>query len=58
MSRHPKDVIGVENTRAMSLSWPPDAPASFNEKLRQHLQGQSRVGFTVESTVTMAQVLR
>jgi SAM-dependent methyltransferase len=53
--RTPEEVVGVENTRALSLSWPPDVRAEFNAELRGYLRGRSRVGCTVWSPVTMAQ---
>jgi hypothetical protein len=49
------DVIGVENTRATSLSWPQDVRDGFNAELRQ-LLGKRAVPLTVESQVAMARV--
>jgi 2-polyprenyl-3-methyl-5-hydroxy-6-metoxy-1,4-benzoquinol methylase len=57
ITRSAEDVIGVENTRATSLSWPDDARAQFNAELRQLLSGRDPVGVTVTSSVTMAPVL-
>jgi SAM-dependent methyltransferase len=50
-----EDVIGVENTRATSLSWPPDVRDGFNAELRQLLGGRA-VPLTLEAPVTMARV--
>lgn len=50
-------VIGVENTRATTLSWTADVRAEFSAQLREHLRGQTDVRLTVESAVTMARVL-
>jgi ubiquinone/menaquinone biosynthesis C-methylase UbiE len=55
--RRAKDVIGVENTRATTLSWPPDERDAFSAELGDRLRGLSEVGVTVTSTVTMAPVL-
>jgi ubiquinone/menaquinone biosynthesis C-methylase UbiE len=54
--RSPDGAVGVESTRAISLSWPPDVRAGFAEEIRQHLDGQDGVGVTIESWVTMARV--
>ena len=51
-------VIGVENTRATSLSWPEDIRRAFTEELRQYLGPQAEVHLTLRTTVTMAPVLR
>lgn len=51
-------VIGVENTRATSLSWPDDVRRGFTEGLAQHLEFQSEVHLTQQTSVTMARVLR
>lgn len=56
MSRPAADVIGVENTRSISLSWPDDVREGFNAELRQHLGSADEVYFTLESPVTMARV--
>ncbi|MFZ0083396.1 MAG: hypothetical protein WAL13_30175 [Trebonia sp.] len=50
-------VIGVENTRATSLSWPDDIRREFTEELRQHLRSQADVQLTQETSLTMARVL-
>lgn len=55
--RHANDVIGVENTRATSLSWPADARRAFNAELRELLGDLPEVGVTVDASVTMAPVL-
>ena len=49
------DVIGVENTRATSLSWPQDVRDEFNAELRQLLGGRA-VPLILEAPVTMARV--
>jgi SAM-dependent methyltransferase len=49
------DVLGLENTRATSLSWPADVRDEFNAELRE-LLGDRDVPLTVASEVTMAQV--
>jgi ubiquinone/menaquinone biosynthesis C-methylase UbiE len=51
-------VIGVENTRATSLSWPDEVRQAFNEELGQRLSGQAEVGLTLAAEVTMARVRR
>ena len=50
-----EDVIGVENTRATSLSWPVDVRDGFSAELRRLLDGRE-VPLAVESEVTMARV--
>jgi ubiquinone/menaquinone biosynthesis C-methylase UbiE len=50
-------VVGVENTRATSLSWPDDIRREFTEELRQHLRSQTEVQLTQETSLTMARVL-
>jgi ubiquinone/menaquinone biosynthesis C-methylase UbiE len=54
LSRTAEDVIGVENTRATSLSWPDDVRQRFNAELRQRLGSQPEVGLTLKAAVTMA----
>jgi ubiquinone/menaquinone biosynthesis C-methylase UbiE len=49
-------VIGVENTRATSLSWDEEVRDRFNAELRANLNGQGEVHLTLESGVTMARV--
>jgi ubiquinone/menaquinone biosynthesis C-methylase UbiE len=51
-------VIGVENTRATSLSWSEEVRQGFTDELRQHLRGQSEVHLTQRTTLTMARVRR
>jgi len=51
-------VIGVENTRATSLSWPEDVRREFTEELRRYLGPQAGAHLTLQTTVTMAPVLR
>jgi hypothetical protein len=50
-------VIGVESTRSAFLSWPEDIRRRFLDELRFHLQSQTEVHLTQETSVTMAQVL-
>jgi ubiquinone/menaquinone biosynthesis C-methylase UbiE len=50
-------VIGVENTRATSLSWPADTRRAFTEELRRHLRFQAEVHLTQQTSLTMARVL-
>jgi ubiquinone/menaquinone biosynthesis C-methylase UbiE len=50
-------VIGVENTRATSLSWPDDIRREFTQQLRHHLRSQTEVQLTQETSLTMARVL-
>jgi ubiquinone/menaquinone biosynthesis C-methylase UbiE len=50
-------VLGVENTRATSLSWPDDIRQEFTEQLRHHLRSQTEVQLTQETSLTMARVL-
>lgn len=51
-------VIGVENTRATSLSWPDDARRKFTAELRRQLGAATEVQLTQETSLTMARVLR
>lgn len=51
-------VIGVENTRATSLSWPDDIRRGFTEELRHHLRSQTEVHLTQQTSLTMARILR
>ena len=50
-------VIGVENTRATSLSWPDDIRREFTEELRHRLRFQTEVQLTQRTLLTMARVL-
>jgi ubiquinone/menaquinone biosynthesis C-methylase UbiE len=50
-------VIGVENTRATSLSWPDDIRREFTEQLRHQLRSQTEVQLTQETSLTMARAL-
>jgi ubiquinone/menaquinone biosynthesis C-methylase UbiE len=54
--RAAESVIGVENTRATSLSWPDDIRREFTEELRQHLRSQTEVQLTQQTSLTMARV--
>ena len=51
-------VVGVENTRATSLSWPADIRREFTQELRHQLRSQTEVQLTQETSLTMARVLR
>jgi ubiquinone/menaquinone biosynthesis C-methylase UbiE len=57
IARPAEAVIGVENTRATSLSWPDDIRREFTEELRHHLRYQTGVQATQETSLTMARVL-
>jgi hypothetical protein len=50
-------VLGVENTRATSLSWPDDTRQEFTGELRHHLRSQTEVHLTQHTSLTMARVL-
>jgi ubiquinone/menaquinone biosynthesis C-methylase UbiE len=50
-------VIGVENTRATSLSWSADVRQGFNDELRAHLGPLAEVPLSQETKLTMAPVL-
>ena len=50
-------VIGVENTRAIVLSWPEDVRRGFTEELRHQLRSQAEVPLTQTASLTMARVL-
>jgi len=58
MTRPADVVIGVENTRATSLSWPEDIRREFTAEVRQYLGPQAEAHVTLQTTVTMAPVLR
>jgi SAM-dependent methyltransferase len=49
-------VIGVENTRAVTLSWAADVREAFTEELRGHVGGQAEVPVTLHAQLTMARV--
>ena len=55
--RSAEAVIGVENTRATSLSWPDDIRREFTEQLRHELRSQTEVQLTQETSLTMARAL-
>jgi ubiquinone/menaquinone biosynthesis C-methylase UbiE len=57
MARPVDVVIGVENTRATSLSWPDYIRRGFSEELRHHLRSQTEVQLTQQTSVTMARIL-
>jgi hypothetical protein len=57
ITRPAADVIGVENTRATSLSWPEDVRGEFSAELGRLVSRRDSVGVTVTSSVTMAPVL-
>jgi SAM-dependent methyltransferase len=50
-------VIGVENTRATSLSWDADARQGFNDELRLNLASLAEVPLSQDTKLTMAQVV-
>jgi ubiquinone/menaquinone biosynthesis C-methylase UbiE len=52
-----EEVIGVENTRATSLSWPDDIRCEFTEQLRHHVRFQTEVQTTQGTSLTMARAL-
>jgi ubiquinone/menaquinone biosynthesis C-methylase UbiE len=56
MTRPVALVIGLENTRATSLSWPDDVRRRFTARLRHELRWQAEVPFTQSATLTMARV--
>jgi SAM-dependent methyltransferase len=49
-------VIGVENTRATSLSWSDEVRREFTQEMRRHLSSQTEVHLTQETSLTMARV--
>jgi len=49
-------VVGVENTRATSLSWPEEVRADFTTELRNLLRGNDEVHLTQQTWLVMAQV--
>jgi ubiquinone/menaquinone biosynthesis C-methylase UbiE len=49
-------VIGVENTRATSLSWPDDVRRTFTAELGRLLACVTKVHLTQETSLTMARV--
>jgi SAM-dependent methyltransferase len=57
ITRPAADVIGVENTRATSLSWPEEVRGEFSAELGRLLSRRDSGGVTVTSSVTMAPVL-
>jgi ubiquinone/menaquinone biosynthesis C-methylase UbiE len=57
LSRSAEQVIGVENTRALTLDWPGDVRSAFSEELRRSLESRGPVELTVQSPVIMAPVL-
>jgi ubiquinone/menaquinone biosynthesis C-methylase UbiE len=56
IARPAETVVGVENTRATSLSWPDDIRREFTHELRHHLRSQTEVHLTQETFLTMARV--
>ena len=56
MTRPAGTVIGVENTRATSLSWPEHERHAFNAELREHLRSRQDVPLTLQFSATMARV--
>jgi ubiquinone/menaquinone biosynthesis C-methylase UbiE len=57
IARPAETVIGVENTRATSLSWRGDARREFTAELRRQIGSATEVHLTQETSVTMARVL-
>jgi ubiquinone/menaquinone biosynthesis C-methylase UbiE len=57
ITRAVETVVGVENTRATSLSWPDDTRREFTEELRHHLRSQTEVHLTQQTSLMMARVL-
>lgn len=49
-------VIGLENTRATSLSWPAEVTRRFTEELRRRLSSCVEVPLTRETSLTMARI--
>ena len=49
-------VIGVENTRAISLSWSDDVREEFTGELRSQLGSLAEVPLTLHTSLTMARV--
>jgi ubiquinone/menaquinone biosynthesis C-methylase UbiE len=49
-------VVGVENTRATSLSWPDDVRAQFTAELRSKLSALPEVRLTQHTALTMGRV--
>jgi SAM-dependent methyltransferase len=49
-------VIGVENTRATTLSWSDDVRQEFTAELRSHLGSLAEVPLTLHTSLTMARV--
>lgn len=59
LTRSVDAIVGVESTRAISLSWPPDVQRGFAREMRAYLESPGTadgVGLTMESWVTMARV--
>jgi ubiquinone/menaquinone biosynthesis C-methylase UbiE len=50
-------VIGVENTRATTLSWPEDERRRFTQEMRDRLGSATEAHLTMRTVVTMAPVL-
>ena len=57
IARPAETVIGVENTRATSLSWPEDVRRDFTAELCDQIGAATKVHLTQETSVTMARVL-
>jgi ubiquinone/menaquinone biosynthesis C-methylase UbiE len=49
-------VVGVENTRATSLSWSADDQEAFASEMRQHLRDHTEITGTQRTSLTMARV--
>jgi ubiquinone/menaquinone biosynthesis C-methylase UbiE len=57
MARPAQVVIGTENTRATSLSWPAETRQEFTEELKRLLRDQAEVPLTQHTSLTMARAL-
>jgi ubiquinone/menaquinone biosynthesis C-methylase UbiE len=49
-------MLGLENTRSNSLSWPPEERAEFTAQLRQVLAGRAEVELTQHTGLAMARL--
>ena len=47
-------VVGIESTRATSLSWPDDVRRDFADEIRHRLRSQAEVQLSQQTTLTMA----
>ena len=58
LTRSADDVVGVENTRATTLSWPEAERREFSARLRALTGDEPGAGLTLEASVTMARAGR